>query len=62
MKLKELLAKTGVFRSGATSGVYTNAKERPTELQMDGVFNAEKDLVINKTTESKSKTKLPKSK
>ncbi len=33
---------------GATGGTYHNAKERPIELQMDGVFNAEKDLINKK--------------
>jgi len=41
----DILRKLGIFRSGSTSGVYHNAKERPTELQMDDVFDAEKDLI-----------------
>lgn len=47
MKLNNALRKTGIFRAGATSGTYTNAKDRPVELQMEGVFNAEKDLVTS---------------
>lgn len=39
------LRKLGIFRSGATSAVYHNAVERPTELQMSGVLDASKDLV-----------------
>ncbi len=45
MGLMDVLRKLGIFRAGATSGTFKNAKERPTELQMDGVFDAEKDLV-----------------
>ncbi len=45
MVKKNSLRKLGIMRSGATSGTYKNAKERPTELQMDDVFDAEKDLV-----------------
>lgn len=45
MANKDTLRKLGVVRSGAVAGTYKNAKDRPTELQMDGVYNAEKDLV-----------------
>jgi len=45
MKLMDLLRKLGIFRSGSSAGTYTNAVERPTELQMDDVFDAKKDLV-----------------
>lgn len=45
MAFLDLLRKLGIFRSGATAGTYRNAKERPSELQMDGVFDAKKDLV-----------------
>lgn len=45
MGFMDFLRKIGVFRSGAVSGTYTNAKERPTELQMEGVYDAKKDLV-----------------
>ncbi|MBI2356999.1 hypothetical protein HYV12_03060 [Candidatus Dojkabacteria bacterium] len=44
-KFLDLLRKLGIFRSGSVSGTYTNAKDRPSEFQMDGVFNAKKDLV-----------------
>lgn len=39
------LRKLGIYRSGAISAVYHNANERPIELQMEGVFDASKDLV-----------------
>jgi hypothetical protein len=45
MPKKDTLRKMGVVRSGAVSGTYKNAKDRPTELQMDDVYDAEKDLV-----------------
>lgn len=44
MKFLDILRKLGIFRSGSTSGTYTNAVDRPTELQMDDVFDAKKDL------------------
>ena len=55
MKLLDLLRKLGIFRSGSTSGTYTNAVERPTELQMDDVFDAKKDLVNKEDLEKISK-------
>lgn len=45
MKLLDLLRKLGILRFGSEGGVYTNAAERPTSLQMDGVFDSKKDLV-----------------
>lgn len=45
MQLLDLLRKLGILRFGARTASYTNATQRPAELQMDGVFDAEKDLV-----------------
>jgi hypothetical protein len=45
MKLLDILRKLGILRFGAEGGVYTSAAERPTSLQMDGVFDSKKDLV-----------------
>jgi hypothetical protein len=45
MKLLDILRKLGILRFGAEGGTYTNAAERPTSLQMDGVFDSKKDLV-----------------
>ena len=45
MSLLDILRKLGILRYGAEAGVYTNAADRPTSLQMDGVFDAKKDLV-----------------
>jgi hypothetical protein len=40
----------------ASGGAYTNAAERPTSLQMDGVFDSKKDLV---TREDLGRVKPP---
>ena len=45
MKLIDWLRKLGILRFGAEAGVYRNAKDRPMSLQMDGVFNTEKDVI-----------------
>lgn len=45
MSFMDFLRKIGVFRSGSVSGTYTNEKERPTELLMNDVYDAKKDLV-----------------
>ncbi len=45
MGLLDLLRKLGVLRYGATAGTYESGAERPTELMMDGVYDAKKDLV-----------------
>jgi hypothetical protein len=45
MKLLDILAKLGILRFGTKAAVYKTGTERPTELMMDGVFNAERDLV-----------------
>lgn len=58
MSLMDVLRKLGILRTGAVSGTYTNAKDRPTELQMDGVFNAKKDL-INKQPATPEKKENP---
>ena len=45
MTLLQWLNKLGILRWGGTAATYRNAAERPIELQMPGVFNAERDLV-----------------
>ena len=45
MKLIDWLRKLGILRFGAEAGVYRNAKDRPMSLQMDDVFNSEKDVI-----------------
>jgi len=45
MKLLDILAKLGILRFGTKAAVYKSGTERPTELMMDGVFNADRDLV-----------------
>ena len=49
MKIIEILRKLGIFRSGKVKAVYRNGKERPIEMQSDGVFNSEKDLINKKS-------------
>ena len=56
MKLLDILRKLGILRFGAEGGSYTNAAERPTSLQMDGVFDSKKDLV---TREDLGRVKPP---
>jgi len=46
-KLLDLLRKLGILRFGAETATYTNAADRPTSLQMDGVFDSHKDLVTS---------------
>jgi hypothetical protein len=48
VNINQFLRKSGIFRSGAVAGTYKNAKERPTELMMDGVYNADTDLINSK--------------
>jgi hypothetical protein len=43
--LLKWLRKLGIYRSGSCAAVYHNATERPAELMMGGVFNAQEDLV-----------------
>ena len=45
MKLMDLLRKLGIFRSGAESAVYRNAKDRPMSMQADDVFDSKKDVI-----------------
>lgn len=45
MKIADVLRKLGILRYGAKTGTYTSMKDRPAEFYMEGVFNAEKDLV-----------------
>jgi hypothetical protein len=45
MKFLDVLRKLGILRYGTKTGTYTSMKDRPAELYMAGVFNAEKDLV-----------------
>ena len=45
MKIVDVLRKLGILRYGVKTGTYTSMKDRPAEFFMEGVFNAEKDLV-----------------
>jgi hypothetical protein len=45
MKIADVLRKLGIWRYGIKTGTYTGMKDRPAEFLMEGVFNADKDLV-----------------
>ena len=45
MKFLDVLRKLGILRYGTKAATYTSMKDRPAEFFMDGVFNADKDLV-----------------
>jgi hypothetical protein len=45
MSLIDWLRKLGILRFGAEGAVYHNATERPASLQMNGVYNSQKDIV-----------------
>jgi hypothetical protein len=45
MSFVDILRKLGIFRSGSVSGTYKSGTERPTELMMDDVYDAKKDLI-----------------
>jgi len=45
MKFLDVLRKLGILRYGTKAATYTSMKDRPAEFFMDGVFNANKDLI-----------------
>ena len=45
MKILDVLRKLGILRYGTKTATYTSMKDRPAEFFMDGVFNADKDLI-----------------
>lgn len=45
MRLLDWLRKLGIVRFGAEASVYRDATQRPASLQMDGVFDSEKDVI-----------------
>jgi len=48
MQFLDLLAKLGILHYGTTAATYRSGTERPTELLMDNVFDAERDLTVAK--------------
>ncbi len=64
MSVIDILRKLGILRFGARAGTYTNATNRPTEFQMEGVYNADKDLVtrqdVKKVVEAAGKPEVKK--
>jgi hypothetical protein len=53
VKILDLLRKLGIVSFGAKAAVYRNATERPVEFMMDGVYNADKELVKLKSDPAK---------
>ena len=49
MGILDVLRKLGILRYGAKAAVYHDAAGRPVEFMMDGVYNAAKDLAIDKS-------------
>jgi len=45
VKLLDWLRKLGILRFGAEASVYRDATQRPASLQMEGVFDSEKDVI-----------------
>lgn len=45
MRLLDWLRKLGIVRFGAEARVYHDATQRPASLQMEGVFDSEKDVI-----------------
>jgi len=45
MKVLDVLGKLGILRYGTKAATYTSMRDKPAELFMDDVFNADKDLV-----------------
>lgn len=48
MGILDILAKLGILRMGGTAATYKNAKDRPAELMMDGVFDSRRDMIGGK--------------
>ena len=51
MKVRDVLRKLGIWRYGTKTATYTGMTDRPAEFMMDGVFNAEKDLLNREDVE-----------
>ena len=49
MGILDILARLGILRVGGKAAVYRSGTERPTEFMMDGVYDAERDLVSGKS-------------
>ena len=52
MGILDILAKLGILRMGGTAATYKNAKDRPAELMMDGVFDSRRDMVGGKAAKA----------
>lgn len=57
MNLMDWLRRLGILRFGAEGAVYHNAAERPASMQMDDVFDSQKDAInLDRLTERDSTT------
>lgn len=56
MKFLDLLRKLGIFRSGSVSATYKSGTDRPTEMMMENVFDAKKDLINKKNADRESES------
>lgn len=45
MSFLDWLRRLGILRFGTEAAVFHNAQERPISLQMDGVFDSQKDVI-----------------
>jgi len=45
MSFVDIFRKLGILRFGTKTGTYTSAKDMPAEFMMDGIYNADKELV-----------------
>ncbi|MDD5367088.1 MAG: hypothetical protein PHR30_17265 [Gallionellaceae bacterium] len=45
MSIMDWLRKLGILRTGAIKATYTSGRDRPVEFMLDGVLNADKDLI-----------------
>jgi hypothetical protein len=48
MGVIDVLRKLGILRFGAKATTYTSGKDRPVEFMMEGVYDAEKDMIRRK--------------
>lgn len=56
MTILDFLRKIGIFRSGSVSTSYKSSSDRPTEMMMDNVFDAKKDLINKEPSGEKCST------
>ncbi len=57
MKFTDWLRKLGIFRSGKIAKTYTSGKDLPIEFVSSGVFDREKDIMLDLDKRKPEKTK-----